>query len=198
MKTTFTLALFTSIALCPIIEASTIFTTFGPGQTFDLASSYGVASVQGVASSFQPLFTATLNVIDVAMSYSSGTNSFNIILAANGSGVPGATIESFNVTGVGGVGTIETVNSTLHPLLSTGTTYWIEVLPGSANSVGAWNRNNQGLLGNQALLSSGSWNAQVGDRMNAFDVQGTGVPEPSSLSLFILSIPLVLMRRKRT
>ncbi len=169
-----------------LANASVLYTTFGAGQTFSPAqySISGGASPEAIAAPFQPSQTATLDSVDLALEIDSGTDSFIVNLAQDNSGTPGTVLESFVLSGIPNSATVETVNSTLHSLLSVGNTYWIEVLAGGADTAGGWDRNNQGFNGLSGSFNNGvTWQAdQTSEVSTAFDVNGTaaGVPEPAT------------------
>ncbi len=87
--------------------------------------------------------TAQLQLINLPLSLMSGTNSFQISIAADAGGKPGAALESYSVTAPQYALPVQAPNvhiySSTHPSLASGATYWLVVLPGSSTTVGVWN-----------------------------------------------------------
>lgn len=166
-------------------NAGVIYSTFGVGQSFQTCCGKTVFG-ESFAVPFQVSVGASLASIDVALEYLAGTNDFIVNLAADNSGIPGSVLESFHLAGVPSVGAIMTANSILTPALVTGTTYWVEVLPGAADTAGLWMANNQGIRGEAVLyppLFGPSWRYFSNDAgVGAFDVTGgsSSTPEPSA------------------
>ena len=175
------------------VDASTIYSTFGPGQTYDssnyLITGSGSTGYYGIAAPFQPSATGNFLNIDLALGYlGSGTDSANIILASDNAGLPGTAIETIAISGVSGAGSVFTYNSVLNPLLSSGTKYWIELMPTSPANTGIlWHLNSIGAVGvAEAQSYGGNWFYQSTGGFNppAFDINSTAssaTPEPSTL-----------------
>lgn len=185
------------------LPAASVYSDFTSSDTYTsggwniLGSAVGG---QSVAAPFEPSVTATLDSIDVVLNYAQGTNSFQVAIASDSSGSPGAVLESFSpVTGVTGTPTAFNVTSSAHPTLATGTTYWVEVLPGAADTSGNWYFTDSAQSGSFAYNLGSGWLADTSDVPPAFDVNGTatssGTPEPAS-GLLLLTGAALLVRIK--
>lgn len=189
--------------------ADTIASTFGPGQSFLTA---GVWMVGGqppdeIAASFVPSENFTLETIDFAVLSLALTDSQVDVSIAAGSSAPGASIESFTVSGISPIPAVLTVNSISHPQLDAGVTYWIVLSAVDPNdpSVG-WNQNDKGVVG-VSRFAGGAW-SNLGTEVltPAFDVIGNPtiptVPEPSTCSFVVLIIACqfktIVSRRSKT
>jgi len=180
--------------------ATTIFTDFGPGQSFASTSAVVNGPSAGAvphvdASIFQPSGTFTLTSIDLAVSVTSGTDSFIVEIADNNPGMiggqpshPGTVLESFTLSNIPSTGTVETLTSILHPTLSNGAFYWIAVFPGGATTLGHWFDTPTSAVGADFSNDGGTtWGSDIGPK-SAFDVIGdpvVAVPEPSSGLLLV-------------
>jgi hypothetical protein len=195
------------LGLAPPAQAVTIYTTFGPGDSYG-GSNYliGTSQQQVIAGMFVPGFDATLDSIRVATHFFQGDNNFTVYLASDSGGVPGAALESFtNVAFVSTPGSIVTLNSILHPMLNTGATYWVVVTAADLTKTdGGWFFNDQGIdsgMAHHNTDSGGVWFASPpgsGQTTPAFDVSGTAaaaVPEPVTLLMLGLGAGLVLRRQ---
>jgi hypothetical protein len=148
------------------------------------------------AATFQPSFNATLSSIRVAGTLINGPDNFNAYIAPDAGGVPGAPLESF--TGLtfaqGAPGSIFTLGSALHPLLSASQVYWVVMpLPNDPNSWAGWNANSQGYLGvwSSNNFSGFVWNFQAQQSTLAFEVDGTAVvPEPATFGMGLVILVL--------
>src|SRR4051794_12819630 len=112
--------------------AATIFSNFGPGQSFNEFPAIGIAGSDApllgrnsLATSFSPSASATLDRIDLAIRSNGGTPTFTIEIADDSAGIPGTILETFSLSGIPSTTTIESVTSATHPLLSSGATYWV-------------------------------------------------------------------------
>jgi hypothetical protein len=193
-KLTLAAAFFT---LTNIYAGTVIYSTLGAGNayegdaTWDINGPGSVNGFQAIADPFTPGSSYSLTQIDAALDYYDGTNSVTLSLNADSGGLPGAVLESWVITGLPAAATTSTLVQTVTPvsslLLNAGTQYWIVVTAAGSTDAG-WNENSLGLFGNYAHESSqgGGWAFNSGQRLAAFDVQGTipgsSVPEPATFA----------------
>ncbi|MCE5325711.1 MAG: PEP-CTERM sorting domain-containing protein [Planctomycetaceae bacterium] len=180
-----------------------IYSSFGPGDSF---SNDGAAGIGGTASfrGFQSVanaFTVSggdfqLGKIEVATVWDSGTNSLVVSVAADNAGIPGTTIESFSLSGLmtGEPGSIVSMTSTLHPLLSNGSSYWVVLEAGAEDASAAWCDSLLSVEGTHAWDEGNGWQS-VTSKPQAFRV--TAVPEPATMSLLALGGLAALIRRRK-
>ena len=183
---------------------TTLYTDFGPGQTYNTVSGWaiagsGTAFPDSVAASFTPSVTATLDSIDLPVFVFAGTATFTVEITSDSSGKPGAVLESYSLTSITGATTIRTLTSILHPSLSSLSTYWIAVFPGDTTTAGAWNWNSVGATGYDFSTNGGStWAGPIAGTSPAFDVIGTPtVPEPTTWVLLAAPLAAMLWFRRR-
>ena len=132
-------------------RGQTLFTTFGPAETFNSAlpgPSVGAGVLGGfpvadggitLAYEFTPSVSAYLSRVDLGMKYvysadrANGPANLDVAIAADRAGIPGAAIETIPITGaLGGIASavgIVSANSILQPFLQAGTQYWLVVAP---------------------------------------------------------------------
>jgi hypothetical protein len=150
--------------------------------------------------------------IDIALGFSSGSNSATVNLDADNAGAPGTTLMSWTFTNVpseptdGTTVQTGTATSTL-PLLA-GTQYWLVASP--TNPTGStwigWNFNNTGDTGTVDNRTSpkGAWQPSGYSQPAAFDILGTNPvsstvsPEPASSGLVIGGFGLLAGALRRT
>jgi len=207
------MAVMAAIALYAVpLRADTIHSNLGPGDSFDLIQGWNVttlASVTGVDQDIAMPFTVigtshTFTSAELAMLHVGGTPSLDILLTADAGGVPGAVIETMNVTVVGGPALV-TATSVLNPTLVAGTTYWIATVAGGDHS-SEWMFAGSPVGGNHIFGTPGfsydggaSWSTLPQEEA-AFRVNGNVVPEPASQTLLGLGSLGLLgygWRRKR-
>lgn len=197
-----------------VCSADTVYTTFGPGQTFNMdggslvgQNNFPPPPSQGIAAAFTPNETVTLTQIDVGVSAVPaagglvvGSHEILMELLSGVGGSPGSLVESWTLTNLPTLGTSfppESVTAALSVTLFAGTEYWLALLPDLGTNV--WN-GETATVGTLRLTNDGgaSWNAPILTGQPAFDVQGSPVraaPEPSSLLL--LGSGLVLLARRK-
>ncbi|HYW46673.1 MAG TPA: choice-of-anchor R domain-containing protein [Bryobacteraceae bacterium] len=179
--------------------ASTIYTDFGSGHSFNGSSGSGITSSVGAAAEFTALLTASLTSIDIAAKVILGTPTFTVKIAHDNSNSPGAVIESMTINSIPSSASVVTATSSLDPILTSGTKYWIEVVAGGSTE-GTWYVNNQSVLGNRSTSSNGgsTWGGASLSVQQAFDVNGTlTAPEPSSAVLMLLPLGILMAYQGR-
>lgn len=196
-------------------SASSIFSNFGPGSSYDLNDANPVGNDfagdnAAEADSFIPTSNQQFESLGVALSCivncSSGQN-FTISLDADLGGSPGAGIETFTFTGVtlgtlGSDNSLIIANSILQPTLLAGITYWVEI-SSTTNYALAWNWNSTGDTSSQASSTDGgaTWLAPSGQTPSALEVDGpspvlSAEPAPGvMLGLGIIAICISMLRR---
>jgi hypothetical protein len=209
------LSVLAGMALALPASASVIYSTFGPGDSFDGSSgetlSYacllGSCRVQNVGIPFTPSTDVRLGSVLVAIQT---PLDFTIRVANNvdytsigGSNSPGSTIESFFLPAETSAGLVW-ANSVLNPLLLAGTMYWIEVDPNPDwlfPQTGTLFNNNQGLTG--TITTNIDFCkifcpplAENNVTLPAVEVD-TPVPEPCSVALLGTGLAALLVKRRR-
>ena len=191
-------------------NADAIFNDFGPGYSTGLGG-YCVdgSSIAPICSSnlsgsadLTPaaLFVAPGNYnvtqIDVALSYTEGTNSAVISLFTDASDAPGTLLGSWTVSGqpfnplpvttVSGIGGLT---------LTSGASYFLEISPGDASTEDGWTYNALGVTGEVYDPPFGG----SGLTLPAFDILGSAlasVPEPASIVISGTALLAIVAARR--
>jgi hypothetical protein len=190
------LAVVAALSLASPILAGTIFSNFGPGDSFDpggqtlsVGSPIGEDDDQG--SAFTPSSNLFLTRIELAVGLASGPNLLDVWLMSDSGGQPNTIIESFHLVDAmgpfAGSRPLVSADSILHPLLSAGIQYWLIADTPGPDELAAWNFNSIGDIGPNAFqVNSGGWFVGTGLR-DAFRVSGSSsIPEPNTLLLVLL------------
>src|SRR5262245_55947699 len=209
-----------SLGLAGQVRADIIFTTFGPGDSYQTGGGW-----EERGSSFGPgplriAFPFTVGGVEdftfdgarLALSYVGGFNQTPPLrLYADAAGPPGAVLEEIP-------GSLEQLGpfrdnnppvvftSTVHTTLQHGQTYWLLPLaPGDLLFI--WNTNDRGLAGTQASSDHEeptSWRLIPDQTLPAFEVNGSPivgaapVPEPSALARSgVGALALLVYARRR-
>jgi hypothetical protein len=159
--------------------------TAGAGQTIQGTS----LGYDAAAAAFTPASTVALGEIAIPLTFfgsGSDTDSAVISLASDSSGLPGADIESWNVSGLPLFGSSNSVLLTVAPTstvnLTGGVQYWVVVTPGATNTEDAWNLSDtSGTQTTAREFGSGGWG--INGTPVALEVLSASAPEPSTFAL---------------
>jgi len=180
-------------------RATLLYSNCGTGCTTFSGTPLGAQGNGGYAMPFVPILSGPVVDVELPLIATSSTDTFKIVIARSNASVPGSALETLFITGVPTSAAVITVNSIAHPILNSGTTYWLELLANGSSPVG-WFETSPPVTGpvQDVFTSNGgqTWQA-LGSTLLAFAVE---TPEPSSLVLILSGIATaaVLRRVKRT
>lgn len=189
-------------------RAATIFSSFGPSDSYDTTkfnSVTGSAVAPGAPASVSVggLFTASaaasVTGADLALKYIGGTDSLFLSFWTDVGGLPGVQLGgTFTVTPPATAGVVAVTGIT-GVSVAAGGSYFLELAPGGVDTDAIWWANDQGLEG--LILNTGhGWTNDLGDSLlPAFDVTTAAavVAEPVSASLLLSGLAGMAMVRRR-
>jgi hypothetical protein len=192
-------------------RADIVFSNLGVGDTFG-GSAYLVNGANLGEVDRAVVFTPTggdffFDTFEPVVSYEGGTDQMQVTLRADdGSGLPGAVIETIVVSGLNfdfSNPAVFTVNSSLNPILLEGVPYWLAISAVDNDTRIFWRENSTGQIGDTAVSFDGGsmWERDSepgGDFPNetpAFRVTGTAVPEAHALALPVVGVLVIAIRR---
>jgi hypothetical protein len=197
-KLTIFVMVFGVLTLCSPANSAVLYSTFGPGNSYSYIASYVIGTGSSgvgrneIAAPFALNNQASLDSIDFAASWFNfdGPRQLTVNLETDANGVPSDfVLETFSFTNITSgdplhpANNIYTAISSLHPLLTAGTTYWVVLTANDLDHTGmAWNYNDQGILGFAGRNDSYylTWTYHTSGSAPAFDINGTvPVPEPT-------------------
>jgi len=168
------------------ILASTVYSTFGPGDTY-ADSGQAVFHTAKIAVPFIPTNDYFLDSIElVAHAFQSETNTLNVNLVNDAGGLPNesSVIETLAFSNFPlGTETILLINSELKPLLSSGVQYWLVYSPASSPLTGfALYFNVLDIRGVARQLYTGDWEYNEDRLAPTFRVNGVDVSTAQTYS----------------
>lgn len=206
------------VAICVFIShasAAVIYTNLTAGHTYSAGGGLTIDTSHDVAQAFVAATSGNLSSIEVAVqaNHNIATNTvFHMVLVNDNSGAPGSVIEDLGSIAASGTSFSDNTflavgTSSAHPLLTAGTTYWVEALgipssppsfPGTqaycaSNATGDTTHPN-------ARFNGGAW-SWPGTSAGAIQVNSALVPEPSTYLMLLLgfvSIGAIAWRRPAT
>jgi hypothetical protein len=189
------------VMLCGLGEAKagTIFSNLGPGGSFG-SGSWTIQMVEPIAFAFTASETATLGSLELAVGTFTSNVTGTAFLTTDIGGAPGLTLASWSFavpqTLQGSLVTLDYPTDFPPVTLSQGTEYWV-YLGDNTNPDYAWFTNSTGYSGPGAGNLDGSWRPITNGTPAAFQVNGSVVPEPSSLALSVVGFVMVAVVLRR-
>jgi hypothetical protein len=168
------------------------FSTFGPGNAYDsglFQQAAGPSAGQTVtAFAFSSAATGAVASYDSVFQFIAGSPpNISINLYSDNGGKPGSLIDTSTLIATANTPTIYNIYSTLHPVLSSASLYWISAA-GTGSSVYGWFNSSTGTTLPRANSNDNgaTWTPNANDTPAAFRVTLAGAasaPEPGSIAL---------------
>jgi hypothetical protein len=219
-KFLFNLIIIATLFILPTVaKADTVYSSFGPGNTYQTNIGWTVGDQSQVApdfgdfmdpaAAFTPTANYNLTSVQAAISLYSGTNSVELLLTNSINNLPGSTLETFTFTNqMGALGQDNTpllADSVNNPELIAGDQYWLVAKALDPSTTAAWNFSNTDALMVDSYDSGNTWfnlDAYYPNQ-GAFQINGdpvtSAVPEPSSVYLLMIGLlSIVILTSRRT
>jgi hypothetical protein len=182
--------------------SAVVYTNIGAGDVY--TSSYTIYAGSFVAAEFKPAETGVLDTISMQLARNGFALPPDLVISLRGpDDDPNApVIESWIVAPVdisAPPGTLEVLQSSLHPFLSGGKTYWLRAEssgPFPFQSYG-WAQNVTGDAGPAAVSSNAgvSWTTAGPNPAFVVTTVQSAVPEPASSAFLTLGLLVLMLRR---
>jgi hypothetical protein len=216
MKSATVLAIAGVLAIVGQATAVPIYSTFGPGNSYDIfvydIGRPGYNWDRGEQWSFGETKPYTLDSVELAVRHMYvdcapvGPDQLQVLLMTDVGGQPGAIIETWTFVDQMGIDpSILVGNSTLHPVLNPYTNYWLVASTPDDGTWAGWAKSLPAVLGTHGRkLGSDPWEIYTNITQGAFRINATPkevppppVPAPGALILSGIGMMLVGYLRKR-
>jgi len=192
------MAAFLVLVMAPPANSGTIFSNFGPGDTYGPDGiGIGAIPVPGyflyAATPFSPAGADyRLTGLELPLAVVSGPLEADVFLMGDLGGAPSGVIEAFHLTGFAPAGplTLVSIPSVLNPVLASGTQYWVAATGGTPTTFAIWAltlfAGDPSAGGASRAIIFGEdagWTVYSGARTGAVRVSGDAVPEPACFLL---------------
>lgn len=196
MSWLFTAALLLSALVAPqLAKADVVFsnlTSAGASTDFEAISDSPVF----FGASFLSSATYTLTDAEVLVVALSGQEDFNLYLYSDSSGLPGTDLGEIGSGAASSTTGYVTVDASGSLTLTSGDTYWLVMGPANSDTNVLWYEGGSTKVPT-ATGTPGSFSG-IGDTTLQFEIDGTPVPEPSSLWLIGgVTMLLCLVKRRK-
>jgi hypothetical protein len=181
MRKSFIAGLTGALLSATAASADTIFSDFGPGQSYQLDNGTTIANgcCNPLAMLFTSPITANVSQIDIALGHSAGANSFTVSLDVNNGGTLGTVLGSFVVSPAAfGGPDLLTISGISGITLSAGGSYFLSTSPNAADTIGVWNDNS---IRAEGTIIQGINTFPLAP-LGAFDVLGTPAAVPGPIA----------------
>lgn len=203
------------VAICVFIShasAAVIYTNLTPAHTYNAGGGLTIDTTHDVAQAFIAATSGNLSTIEVAVKANPNlvtSTVFHMVLVHDNGGAPGSVIEDLGSIGVTASSFSDNTylavgTSSSHPLLTAGTTYWVEALgipsspPTFPGTQAYWASNATGDTTHPNVrFNGGAW-SWPGASAGGIQVNSAAVPEPSTYLMLLFglaSIGAVAWRR---
>lgn len=182
-------------------SSEVLYTNMDPGDAY--SSAYTLYAGQSVAAYFVASETGLLDTVRMPLWRSDPTVALLVSLRMAGADPNGAAIESWTVAAadISRTPTIEVFNSSLHPVLTAGSAYWLRAESGSPLPFQsyAWAQNVTGDAGPAVVSLNGglTWAAAGPNPAFAVDTVTVAIPEPRLGFLLAFGLFVLIFRDQR-
>lgn len=197
-------------SLVPLAHATVIYSTFGPGNTFN-TNDFVRIGPSGLppavnTGAYADEFTSPVNAnvgsvslaLDTALAIPAavGLNEFVVAIHSNSPTGPGGILGTFTSPIIpAGLGIFTFTSSTDIHLIA-GTDYWLSLASPTFGGAADWFLNNQGIDNDIASRKNGVWTVAGPSTALAFSINT--VPEPGSTTLCATALATTYLWRKRS
>ena len=180
-----------------------IFSTLGPGDSYNPNFTFGIYHELQQGQQFRPTADGQLSTLELGLTLFRGADHVAAQLLTDNNGQPGALIESFTFSGIPlnrghQESALLSAASVLNPFLTTEAFYWVLLTRGDPSTEAGWNASSSRTLATHFIRPGNDPPRIEMNQLAAFRLNAAHpIPEPGTMLLVGSTLAIAAFRHRR-